>query len=68
MNKSFGVVARVKVPKGCVGIWVNIYLVGKRLSSGGAYKRRVDADRVAKSYRHDCVYTHVRKHNEIQKP
>lgn len=59
--KSFGVVARIKAPKGCVGVWVNIYKVGDRMQSGGAYERRVRADNVAQSHRHDCVYIHVRR-------
>lgn len=59
--KTFGVVARIKAPEGYVGVWINIYEYGKqRLNSGGAYKTRKDADIIAKSYRYDCVYTHVR--------
>lgn len=62
-NKTFGVVARVKSPEGCVGVWVNMYVRGNQILSGGSYRRRIDADMIAKSYRHDCVYTHVRKVN-----
>jgi hypothetical protein len=62
--KTFGVVARFKAPEGYRGVWVNIYIYGGkkngRTQAGGAYVRRADADAVAKSYRHDCVFVHVR--------
>lgn len=67
--KSFGVVTRAKAPEDCVGVWVNMYMRGNQILSGGSYERRVDADRIAKPYRHDCVYAHVRKLNDtISKP
>lgn len=58
--KTFGVVARVKAPEGYVGVWVNMYKRRNQILSGGSYERRVDADRIAKPYRHDCVFTHVK--------
>lgn len=60
--KAFGVVARLKAPIGYTGVWVNFYLIGnRRIHSGGAYATRAEADRIAKSYRHDCAYTLVKK-------
>ena len=62
MPKTFGVVARPKAPTGYVGFWVNVYVRnyrGKHQSkgfAGGSYRRRVDADRIAKTRRHSCVY------------
>lgn len=62
--KTFGVVARFKAPKGYRGVWINIYSYGGKKSggtqAGGAYRRRRDADDIAKSWRHDCVYVHVK--------
>lgn len=63
--KEFGVVARPKAPEGYTGIWINIYNYGlgkySRSQAGGAYKRKIDADVIAKPYRHDCVYVWVKK-------
>ena len=62
MIKIFGVVARSKPPVGYIGFWINVYErkpYAKHQTSafaGGSYKRRVDADRIAKPYRKDCVY------------
>jgi len=62
MNKSFGVVARPKAPAGCIGFWINVYerkpyaKHNTSVYAGGSYKRRTDADKIAKPYRHDCVY------------
>jgi hypothetical protein len=60
--KSFGVVARPKAPVGYVGVCVNMYKLKrlKRIHAGGAYANRKYADNVAKSYRIDCIYVHVR--------
>lgn len=60
MNKSFGVAARVKAPEGYKGLWVNIYKRGNMLIPGGGYEKRKQADTIAKSYRYDCVYVHVK--------
>lgn len=57
--KSFGVVARLKAPKGYKGVWINIYKRGKDFFAGGSYKTRGKADDIAKSYRYDCVFTHI---------
>lgn len=60
MIKSFGVVARVKAPEGYKGLWVNIYKRGETLIPGGGYERRKWADAIAKTYRYDCVYVHIK--------
>lgn len=60
--KTFGVVARVKAPEGYVGVWVNIYDYDRKaFQSGGNYLTRKEADDIAKSYRYDCVYIHIKK-------
>lgn len=58
--KTFGVIARPKPPEGYIGLWVNMYNRNGVLIPGGGYEKRVWADRIAKSYRYDCVYVHVR--------
>lgn len=57
--RSFPVVARLKAPDGYIGVWVNIYKRGENFYAGGAYKRRIDADIIAKSYRYDCIFVFV---------
>lgn len=61
--KTFGVIARLKPPAGYVGVWINIYKHGKYYQSGGLYKTKRHADNIAKPYRHDCVFTFVRKYD-----
>lgn len=61
--KIFGVVARLKAPKGCIGVWVNMYKHGKIFQSGGVYETRKHADVIAKKHRYDCIYVHVRIEN-----
>lgn len=59
-EKSFGVVARIKPPEGYIGIWINIYRRGRHYMSGGSYQNRRHADMIAKRWRYDCVYVHVK--------
>lgn len=58
--KTFGVVARPKIPSGYTGVWVNMYVIGKgsyaRIHAGGAYPKRYMADAIAKPHRKDCVF------------
>lgn len=60
MNESFRVVVRPKVPSGYVGVWINIYVIGRgrysRIHTGGAYSKRYMANAIAKRYRKDCVF------------
>lgn len=62
---SFGIIARIKAPEGYKGVWINIYKTnfGAHVHTGGAYRTRKQADNIAKPYRHDCVYVHVKLDN-----
>lgn len=54
---AFRVVCRIKAPAGFVGLWINLYGDGYGvIRPGGGYRRRIDADNVAKPWRHDCVW------------
>lgn len=65
VSNSFGVVARLKAPAGKVGRWVNVYKYEYdkplRYQTGGAYPTRKQADAVANTRRHSCIYVHFDK-------